>query len=136
MKARIPAGIDLEDKLLYGLSPARLAYVTVLVIGAIWMLRQQWPMPLRFGGAATLLGLGLAVGWMRRGGRHLDAWAADIARHVIRRYRVEFHVGAIAHLRSRLRSARGTRVADPLAKGSEAVGALRLRVHLLRERRS
>ena len=39
MRARIPAGIDLEDRLLYGLSPARLGYVTAIGVLAIWCWR-------------------------------------------------------------------------------------------------
>ncbi len=101
MKARIPAGIDLDDKLLYGLSPARLGYVTALVVAAIWVLRQPLPTALRFGLAALLLATAALAGWMRRSGRHLDAWAADLARHVRRRYRVRLDLGTAAASRHR-----------------------------------
>ena len=88
MRARIPAGIDLEDRLLYGLSPARLGYVAGLAVLASWCWRQQVWWPLRIAAAVVVLAAALAVGWLRHDGRHLDAWAEDIARHLVRRYRV------------------------------------------------
>lgn len=100
MRARIPAGIDLEDKLLYGLSPARLGYVTALVGGAIWVLRQPLPGPLRWFCTAALLAAAAAVGWLSKGGRHLDAWAADLARHVTRRYRLVADLGPLGRFAS------------------------------------
>ena len=93
MRARIPAGIDLEDKLLYGLSPARLGYVTVAVVAAIWAIRQPAPLALRVAAGLVLLAAGGAAGWMRRDGRHLDSWAVDLVRHLVRRYRIELRTG-------------------------------------------
>src|SRR5206468_403125 len=72
MRARIPTGMDLEDKLLYGLSPARLGYVVVLAVPAAWFLRQPFWLPLRILPALLLLGLAAALGWYRYQGRHLD----------------------------------------------------------------
>ena len=88
MRARIPAGIDLEDRLFYGLSPARLGYVAGLAVLASWCWRQPIWGPLRFGAAIALLAAAGVVGWVQRDGRHVDAWAEDLARHVIARYRV------------------------------------------------
>lgn len=96
MRARIPAGIDLEDKLLYGLSPARLGYVTVSLVAAIWTLRQPALLPVRVVAALLLLAAGGAAGWMRRDGRHLDSWAVDLGRHVVRRYRIDVGPAAAA----------------------------------------
>lgn len=89
MRARIPAGIDLEDRLIYGLSPARLGYVAGLVVLAIWFWRQPLPVPFRILPAAILLGAAAAVGWLRYEGRHVDRWVEDLARHLVRRYRIE-----------------------------------------------
>jgi hypothetical protein len=95
MRARIPAGIDLEDRLLYGLSPARLGYVAGLAVLASWCWRQPaWGL-LRFGAAIVLLGAAVAVGWLRHDGRHLDAWAEDLARHVVGRYRLVIDWGRL-----------------------------------------
>jgi len=88
MRARIPAGIDLEDRLLYGLSPARLGYVVALAVLASWSWRQPVWWPLRIVAAIAILGAAAAVGWMRHEGRHLDAWAEDLVRHLLTRYRV------------------------------------------------
>jgi hypothetical protein len=88
MRARIPAGIDLEDRLLYGLSPARLGYVAGLAVLASWCWRQPVWWPLRIAAAIAILAAAVAVGWLRHDGRHLDAWAEDVIRHVIARYRV------------------------------------------------
>lgn len=111
MRARIPAGIDLEDRLLYGLSPARLGYVSGLLVAAIWFWRQAMPVPIRLLPVAMLLSGAAAVGWMRYEGRHLDSWAEDLVRHVAARYRLEFDLGILR--RPRLSIAAGM---DPAAE--------------------
>jgi hypothetical protein len=78
VRARIPAGIDLEDRLLYGLSPARLGYVAGLAVLASWCWRQPVWVPLRILPAAVLLVAAAAVGWLRHEGRHLDDWVRDL----------------------------------------------------------
>ena len=104
MRARIPAGIDLEDRLLYGLSPARLGYVATLAVFASWCWRQPVWVPLRVAAAIVLLAVAGAVGWMRYDGRHLDAWAEDLGRHLIARYRVVFDWQAIRRFPRRIGS--------------------------------
>jgi hypothetical protein len=89
VRARIPAGIDLEDRLLYGLSPARLGYVAVLAVLASWCWRQPVWVPLRVIAVIALLAAAGAIGWLRYDGRHLDAWAEDLAWHAAGRYRIE-----------------------------------------------
>lgn len=104
MRARIPAGIDLEDKLLYGLSPARLGYVVALLVLAAWFWRQPFWVPLRVvPGLALLLGAA-AVGWWKQDGRHLDAWAEDLAHHLMTAYRVEVDQAALVELARRVRA--------------------------------
>jgi hypothetical protein len=98
MRARIPAGIDLEDRLLYGLSPARLGYVAGLAVLASWFWRQPLWGPLRIAGAIILLATAATVGWAQRDGRHLDAWAEDITRHMLGRYRVVIAWGELYRL--------------------------------------
>jgi hypothetical protein len=88
VRTRIPAGIDLEDRLLYGLSPARLGYVAGLAVLASWCWRQPVWGPLRVLAAIVLLAVAGAVGWLRYDGRHLDAWAEDLARHALARYSI------------------------------------------------
>jgi hypothetical protein len=98
MRARIPAGIDLEDRLLYGLSPARLGYVVGLAVVASWCWRQPIWGPLRILAAILLLSVAGAVGWLRHDGRHLDAWADDLGRHLVSRYRIEVDWPALRQL--------------------------------------
>jgi hypothetical protein len=104
MRARIPAGIDLEDKLLYGLSPARLGYVVGLAVLASWFWRQPIWAPLRLVPALLALALAGAVGWLKHDGRHLDAWAEDLVRHLLARYRVEVDWNRLRQLTTSLRA--------------------------------
>ena len=95
MRARIPAGIDLEDRLFYGLSPARLGYVAGLAVLASWCWRQPVWVPLRILPAAVLLAAAAAVGWLRHEGRHLDDWVRDLILHVVARYHVDIDWAAV-----------------------------------------
>jgi hypothetical protein len=104
MKARIPAGIDLEDRLLYGLSPARLGEVVALAVIASWCWRQPVWAPLRVLAAVVLLAAAGAAGWWRWEGRHLDSWAIDAGRHAWARYRIEVDRARLANLALRLRA--------------------------------
>lgn len=103
MRARIPAGIDLEDRLLYGLSPARLGYVVALLVVAAWFWRQPLWVPLRVVPGLALLLVAAAVGWWKHEGRHLDAWAEDLARHLLTAYRLEVDWAALRELVRRFR---------------------------------
>jgi hypothetical protein len=104
VRARIPAGIDLEDRLLYGLSPARLGYVFVMLVIAAWFWRQPFWTPLRVVPGLMLLGGAAAVGWWKHEGRHLDAWAEDLVRHLLACYRLEVDWPALARRWSLLRT--------------------------------
>lgn len=89
MSARVPLDIDLEDKLLYGLTPARLAYLVVsLLLGfALWS--SHWaPIPVRACVVCLIILVGAASAWGRWRGRPADLWALDIFRFVIANYRV------------------------------------------------
>ena len=105
MRARIPAGIDLEDRLLYGLSPARLGYVAGLAVLASWFWRQPVWAPLRILPAILLLAAAAAVGWFRHEGRHLDQWARDLVLHVIASYLLDVDWALPRKLLRRLRPA-------------------------------
>lgn len=98
MRARIPAGIDLEDRLLYGLSPARLGYVAGLAVLASWFWRQPVWVPLRVLPAMLLLAVAAAIGWLRHDGRHLDEWARDLVLHVMARYCLDVDWSALRKL--------------------------------------
>lgn len=92
MPARVPLDVDLEDRLLYGLTPTRLAYLLIaLIVGfAIWS--SSWATtPLRAGAALLVIGAGAAVAWGRWRGRPADAWLVDIAAFTLRTHRMSIN---------------------------------------------
>ena len=106
MPARVPQDVDLEDKLVFGLSPLRFGYVVIgIIIGAgVWAV--HWPMPLPLLAALPIgTGATLAVGRWR--GHPLDSLAWDVATHLIRNYRVELSqdLKALLRLANRQRKA-------------------------------
>jgi hypothetical protein len=89
MRAKAPLDVDLEDKLLYGLTPMRLAYLVVALLGGFALWSSPWaPSPLRTGAGLAVAGIGAAAAWGRWRGRAVDAWVADISIFVINTHRV------------------------------------------------
>ena len=78
MRARVPLDVDLEDKLVYGLTPTRFGYLVVAALAAfgIWT-GWQAPELLRASVAGCLLAGGAALAWGRLGGRSIDQLIAD-----------------------------------------------------------
>jgi hypothetical protein len=88
----VPLDVDLEDKLLYGLTPTRLAYaVTALLAGfAIWS--SPWaPPPLRGAAALLIIGLGAVVSWGRWRGTPADVWVVDLGLFLVRTNRLTWN---------------------------------------------
>ncbi|HEV2953346.1 MAG TPA: PrgI family protein [Candidatus Dormibacteraeota bacterium] len=88
--ARVPQDVDLEDRLIFGLSPHRLLYL--LGFGGLALA----VMPRTSG--ADLLNLPICLGlaavaslaaWGRRDGRPIDLWLADLSRYLVANYRLE-----------------------------------------------
>jgi hypothetical protein len=89
MSARVPLDVDLEDKLLYGLTPMRLAYLLVSLLGGFALWSSPWSIqPLRACSCLAVIGLGVVMAWGRWRARAADRWLSDIAIFLIRRYRV------------------------------------------------
>ena len=89
MSARVPLDVDLEDKLLYGLTPMRLAYMLVSLLGGFALWSSPWAIQLvRAGACVAVIGLGVAMSWGRWRARATDRWLSDIAIFLMRRYRV------------------------------------------------
>jgi len=66
MPARVPLDVDLEDRLLYGLTPIRLAYVVLAVLAALALWSSSWlVVPARGLVAAIVLLVGAALAWGR-----------------------------------------------------------------------
>jgi len=87
--ARAPLDIDLEDKLLYGLTATRLAYIVIALLAAFALWSSPWaPDPARACASLLMAAVGAVAAWGRWRGRGLDGWAWDAAVFGSRRYRV------------------------------------------------
>jgi hypothetical protein len=89
MPARVPLDVDLEDRLLYGLTPTRLAYLVISLIVAFALWSSSWGSPpMRAGAAIPAVVVGAAVAWGRWRGRPADALIVDIATFLARTHRI------------------------------------------------
>jgi len=89
MPARVPLDVDLEDRLLYGLTPTRLAYLVIsLIVGfALWS--SSWTStPIRATAALVVVVAGAAIAWGRWRERPADAWLVDVAMFTARTHRI------------------------------------------------
>ena len=65
MRARVPLDVDLEDRLLYGLTPVRLAYVVLAGLAALALWSSEWmPIVLRGALAVAAVVCGGAMAWV------------------------------------------------------------------------
>ena len=93
--ARIPLDVDLEDRLLYGLTPTRLVYLVIALLAAFSTWSTDWAPPaIRAGCALAVAALGAAAAWGRWRGRPVDAWLVDIAAYCGSNYRVRSRLPA------------------------------------------
>jgi len=83
MPARIPLDVDLEDRIVYGLTPIRLAYAVLSGLAAMTAWSQDGiPGAVRVPLAAAILAIGAALAWGRWRSRPLDGWLYDFAFYV------------------------------------------------------
>ena len=102
MPARVPLDVDLEDKLLYGLTPARLVYLVVALLAAFAVWSGHWaPAPVRAACAVTLVGAGAVAAWGRWRGRAADGWLMDFGAFVLATYRVRWDPTRLTRLMRR-----------------------------------
>ena len=89
MRARVPQDVDLEDKLVYGLSPLRFGYLVIAALGvlSLWRL-EAVPAGLRLLPCFVLAASAASLAWGRWRGRPLDAWLLDLAVFARRNYRL------------------------------------------------
>ena len=79
MPARVPLDVDLEDRLVYGLTPTRLAYLVISLLGGFALWSSDWaPSLLRAFAALLVIGAGAAVSWGRWRGTPADTWLVDL----------------------------------------------------------
>ena len=78
MRARVPQDVDLEDKLIYGLTPVRFGYLVIaaLLTVMVWNL-SSIPAYLRLPACLLICAAGATLGWGRLAGRPADRYLAD-----------------------------------------------------------
>lgn len=104
MRARAPLDVDLEDKLLYGLTPTRLAYLVLALLAAFALWSSPWaPSPVRAASCLVVAAVGAAAAWGRWRGRAVDAWAGDISLFVINNHRLALNRNWAGRFERRLR---------------------------------
>ena len=105
MPGRIPLDVDLEDKLLYGLTPTRLAYLVVALLAAFSLWSTHWgSVPIRAVAAVALLIVGAGAAWGRWRARAVDSWLVDMVAFILATYRVRWNLPRV--ISRRFRSAR------------------------------
>jgi hypothetical protein len=91
MSARVPLDVDLEDKLLYGLTPTRLVYLVIGLLAAFSTWSAHWASPPARAASALVIASAAAVAaWGRWRGRPLDCWVTDIAIYFATSYRLRW----------------------------------------------
>jgi hypothetical protein len=100
MRARVPMDVDLEDRLVLGLTPQRFGYVAVAGLGAL----ACWhAIPVLGGGLGVLvLGAGALLGWGSWRGRGLDHWLLAATTWTLRTRRIEVDRRFFPYARLRL----------------------------------
>ncbi len=85
----MPQDVDLEDKLIYGLTPGRFGYLVIAALTAVmlWNLTAL-PAYLRLPGCLALCAAGALLGWGRFAGRPADRFVADALLFLGRSYRL------------------------------------------------
>ena len=92
MPPRVPLDVDLEDRLIYGLTPTRLAYLVVAMVSGFAVWSSPWaPAAVRALAALLIIGLGAVASWGRWRGRAADLWLVDIALFSIRTRQVTWN---------------------------------------------
>jgi hypothetical protein len=92
MAARVPLDVDLEDRLLYGLTPTRLAYLVVALVSGFALWSSPWaPALVRAGATLLTIGIGAVASWGRWKGRSADLWLVDIVLFTARTHRLTWH---------------------------------------------
>ena len=90
MATRVPQDVDLEDRLVFGLTPTRFGYLVIGGLAAFMVWSLHWAVsPVRLLAAAPLGAAGIALAWGRCAGRGIDGWVGDFARYLAANVRLE-----------------------------------------------
>jgi hypothetical protein len=96
--------VDLEDKLIYGLTPMRLAYMVVALLAGFALWTSSWALsPIRAVTCAAVISIGATLAWGRPRGRPADGWLIDVVAFVARTYRVVWNERWVLRLSQRSR---------------------------------
>jgi hypothetical protein len=89
MLARVPLDVDLEDRLLYGLTPLRLAYAVGALLAAFALWSSPWsPVALRAVASSLVIAVGATLSWGKWRGAPADRWVVDFLLFVVRTRRL------------------------------------------------
>ena len=89
MRARVPQDVDLEDKLIYGLTPVRFGYLVIAALLAVLVWSLAWIPPyVRLPACLALCAAGAMLGWGRIAGRPADRLLADALLFYVRNHRL------------------------------------------------
>jgi len=96
MTARVPLDVDLEDRLIYGLTPVRFGYLVAASLLGLATWSTHWlPLVIRAPLAGLIIAVGAAVAWGRFAGRPVDGWLSDLVRFALLNYRLELSLGPL-----------------------------------------
>lgn len=91
VRARVPLDVDLEDKLLYGLTPTRLVYLVIGLLAAFSLWSGRWaPGAIRAAAAAAVALAASGAAWGSWRGRPVDAWVTDMAAFIAATFRLRW----------------------------------------------
>jgi hypothetical protein len=91
VSARVPLDVDLEDKLLYGLTPTRLVYLVVGLLAAFSTWSTHWaPASVRAACAVAIAILAAIAAWGHWRGRPVDGWLIDLVIYFAATYRLRW----------------------------------------------
>ena len=94
--------VDLDDKLLYGLTPMRLAYLVVGLVAGFGLWSSPWaPSPARAVACVIVIATGATAAWGTWRGRAVDGWVADLALFVVGTHRLVLDQGWLQRLTRR-----------------------------------
>jgi hypothetical protein len=90
MRASVPHDVDLEDHLIYGLTPVRFGYLVVAVLGSMGVWGLRWlPLAARLAPCVLLIIAAAVLAWGRWRGRPLDRLVVDLGIFLRRNYGVQ-----------------------------------------------
>jgi hypothetical protein len=89
--ARVPLDVDLEDRLLYGLTPIRLGYAVGALLASFALWSTPWAPPaLRAVASSFVIATGAIMSWGRWRGMAADGWLVNLALFVYRTCRLSW----------------------------------------------